>query len=185
MRRMNARARSRLTLVVALVALSAFLFLMPARFTAPARVLFNEAAGPAETAAYQGAGQTLAATGTLSDMFRARDRQRALEREVVRLRNQSAALADELRRQQARIQSLQKLDLNALSHRAVRASVSAYDTSGMRRSHHRARGHHGRRRRRAWRWRRTAHWSAWSSSRGPTRAACAWSPTRRARCPAA
>ncbi len=127
-------ARSRLMLLVALVALSAFMFLMPARFTAPARVLFNEAAGPAQTATFQGAGQALVATGTLSDMFHAQDRQRALEREVVRLRNRAAALADQIRRQQARIQSLQKLDLNTLSHRIVRASVSAYDTSGMRRS---------------------------------------------------
>ncbi len=134
MPRLNARARSRLMLLVALVAASAFLFLMPARFTAPARVLFNEAAGPAETVAYQGAGQALAATGTLSDMFHSQDRRRALEQEVVRLRNQSAALADEVRRQQASIRSLQNLDLNALAHRAVRASVSAYDTSGMRRS---------------------------------------------------
>ena len=54
MRRMAARALKRLTLVAALVALAAFLFLMPARFTAPARLLFNEAAGPAETAAFQG-----------------------------------------------------------------------------------------------------------------------------------
>ena len=121
-------------LLVALVVLSAFLFLMPARFTAPARVLFGEAAGPAETAAYQGAGTALAASGTLADTFRAQDRQRVLERDVVRLRNQAAGLADEVRRQKARIESLQKLDLNALSHRAVRASVSAYDTSGMRRA---------------------------------------------------
>jgi rod shape-determining protein MreC len=121
-------------LAVALVVFSAFLFLMPARFTAPARVLFSEAVGPAETAAFQGAGQALAATGTLADMFHSQDRQRALEEQLVQLRNANAALSDEVRRQQARIQSLQKLDLNSLSHRAVRASVSAYDTSGMRRS---------------------------------------------------
>jgi rod shape-determining protein MreC len=121
-------------LVVMLTVLAAFLFLMPARFTAPARVLFNEAVGPAETAVFQGAGQTLVATGTLSDMFHAQDRQRALEQEVMRLRNKNAALADRLRRQQARIRSLQKLDLTAFSDRAVPASVSSYDTSGMRRS---------------------------------------------------
>jgi len=134
MRRIAARAWNRLKLLLALVALSAFLFFMPARFTAPARVLFNEAVGPLETAAFQGAGDVLAAGGTLSDMFRGQDRRRALEREVLRLRNRNAALADELRRQRARLESLEKLDLNVLPGRIVRASVSAYDTSGMRRS---------------------------------------------------
>jgi rod shape-determining protein MreC len=131
---MAARVLKRLTLVAALVALAAFLFLMPARFTAPARLLFNEAAGPAETAAFQGAGRALASSGTLAEMFHSQDRQRALERDLVTLRNQNAALADELRRERARLESLARLDLKALSTRAVRAPVSAYDTSGMRRA---------------------------------------------------
>ena len=134
MRRMAARALKRLTLVAALVVLAAFLFLLPARFTAPARVLFNEAAGPAETAAFQATGRALASSGTLADMFRAQDRQRALERDLVTLRNQNAALSDELLRQKARLESMAKLDLKALATRAVRAPVSSYDTSSMHRS---------------------------------------------------
>jgi rod shape-determining protein MreC len=128
------RTWRRVRLLLVLLAVSAFLFLLPARFTAPARVLFNEAAGPAQTALYQGAGETLAATGTLSDMFRGEDRERLLLRELEEARNRNAALADLLRRQKRRLESIRRLQLEELGFRALRAPVAAYDTSPSRRS---------------------------------------------------
>ncbi len=132
--RLLGRAWERLRLLIALLAVSAFLFLMPARFTAPVRVVFEEAVGPAQTALYQGTGHALAATGTLTEMFLAQDRERALRRELVRLRNENALLAEELRGRQAALASVEALELRRFPVRAVRAPVAAYDTTAARQS---------------------------------------------------
>ncbi|MFO8008271.1 MAG: rod shape-determining protein MreC [Candidatus Brocadiia bacterium] len=128
------RAWERLRLLIALVVVSAFLFLMPARFTAPARVVFEEAAGPAQTALYQGSGHALATTGTLTEMFLEQDRERALSREVVRLRSENAMLAEQLRRRQAALSSAEALEVKRFPVRAVRAPVAAYDATAARHS---------------------------------------------------
>ena len=117
-----------------LVAVAAFVLLMPARFTAPMRVLFNEATGPIQTAAFQGAGDALATANTVSEMFRGEDRKRALATEVLRLRNEVAALSDKAARQARELRSVSKLELTRLPHRAVLAPLSSYDTSAVRRS---------------------------------------------------
>jgi cell shape-determining protein MreC len=126
------RSWDRLRLLLMLVALSAFLFLMPTRFTAPGRVVFTEATGPLATAVYQGGGDALATTGSLADMLKGQDRQRLLLREVTRLRNQNDALTDALRRQQERVESAERWQLKDFGHHALRAPVSAYDSSASR-----------------------------------------------------
>lgn len=134
MLRLSPKTWARLRLVVVLVAVAAFLFLMPRRFTAPARVLFNEAVGPAQTGVLQGTGHTLALTGTLTEMFFGEDREQALAREMTRLTNENAALSDELRRQKQDLASLRKLAAKELPFRAIRAPVASYDASAMHRS---------------------------------------------------
>ncbi len=124
----------RLRLLIVLTVLAAFLLLLPARFTAPMRVLFSEAAGPVETALYQGTGRALAATGTLTEMFLGEERERALAREVVRLRNENAALRDERRRLAGALAGARDLSVLGLRVEAVRAPVSSYDASATRRS---------------------------------------------------
>jgi len=129
-----ARAWERLRLLVGLLVVAGFLFFMPARFTAPARVLFNEAAGPLETVLFQGGGDVLAAGGTLSEMFRRQDAARALAAEIRRLRNRNAALADELSRRDALLRSIRGLDVKELEVRALRAPVSSYDATAVHQS---------------------------------------------------
>ena len=116
------------------VAATAFVFLLPARLTAPARTLFNEALGPIQTGVFQGTGNALAATGTLTDMFLQRDRERALAAEVTRLSNEVAGLSDTVTRQKRELDSVGKLTVVETRFRAVSAPVSAYDASAMRRS---------------------------------------------------
>ncbi len=134
MRKLPPRAWKRLKLLLVFVGVAAFLLLMPSRFTAPARVLFNEAVGPLQTGLFQGAGKALAAGGTLSEMFRKRDLERKLLREVARLRNENDALTDQILRQGQALQSVAKLELKEVPFRAVRAPVASYDASAMRRS---------------------------------------------------
>ncbi len=134
MGRLASDAWKHLRLPVVLMVVSAFLFLMPSRFTAPARVLFQEAAGPVQTAAFQGAGDALATGGTLTEMFSQRDRERALAREVTRLRSENVELDERLRRQGRALQSVAALAVAEGDFHAVRAMVSAYDTTATRRS---------------------------------------------------
>ena len=134
MRKLSTRTWDRLKLLAGLLAVAGFVFLLPSRITAPARVLFNEAVGPLEEAAFQAGGQAVAAGGTLTEMFLKKDRERALAREVVRLRNENTRLADSLRRQDLRLRSVAKLEAREFPVRAVAAPVSSYDLSGMRRS---------------------------------------------------
>ncbi len=124
----------RLQLLATLTVAAGFLLLMPSRFTAPARVLFNEATGPVQTAAYQNTGKALAASGTLSEMFRKADRERALRREVERLTNMNAALAERLHAAQETIESFAALRTRDTEYFALRAPVSAYSTSAVSRS---------------------------------------------------
>lgn len=134
MARLSGRTWQRLRLLAVLVAAAAFVFLMPARFTAPARTLFNEALGPIQTGVFQGTGDALAATGTLTDMFLQKDRERALAAEVTRLSNEVAGLSDRAARQERELASVSKLHVVDEPFRAVRAPVSGYDASAMRRS---------------------------------------------------
>jgi len=134
MARLSTRTWDRLKLLAGLLAVAAFVFLLPSRITAPARVLFNEAVGPVETAAFRGGGQAVAAGGTLTEMFLKEDRERALASEVVRLRNENIHLADTLVRQEFRLRSVARLEARQFPVRAVAAPVSSYDLSGMRRS---------------------------------------------------
>jgi rod shape-determining protein MreC len=124
----------RVRVFVVLMAVSAFLFLMPRSFTAPARVLLDETVGPIQTGVYQGSGELLARTGTVSEMYARRDREAALARQVRTLRNEAAALSYEAARRQQALDSIAELEVASLPVRAVRAPVSAYDASAVRRS---------------------------------------------------
>jgi rod shape-determining protein MreC len=128
------RTWQRLRLFLVLVGVAAFVCLLPSRFTAPARVLSNEAVRAIESGAFEAAGNGLATGGTLTEMFLKEDRERALAREVARLRNENAALADEILRLEQSLGSIQKLALKDLPFRAVRAAVVSYDASSVRRS---------------------------------------------------
>lgn len=130
----SVRTWKRLKLLVGLLVLAGFMFLLPSRFTAPARVLFNEAVGPIQTAVFQGAGEMVAASGTLSEMFLDKDRERALAHEVVRLRNKNAALAEKLIGQELRLRSMERLEAKEFGVRAVHAPVSSYDATAVHRS---------------------------------------------------
>jgi len=130
----SATGWKRLRLLITTIVVAAFLLLMPRRFTAPARVLFNEATGPAQTAAFQGAGEVLTGTGTLSEALRKQDRESALAREVVKLRNSNAALADRLAAERRVLESIVRLQVQRFEARAVSAAVSSYDTSALSRS---------------------------------------------------
>lgn len=125
---------ARLRLLLSLLAVAAFLFLMPARFTAPLRVLFTEVTGPVETPLYEASGRALSASGTLTEMFMREDRERALARELENLRNRNARLQDELLRRQMRLDDIEKLEIERFDFRALNAPVSAYDTSATSRS---------------------------------------------------
>jgi len=125
---------ARLRLLLSLLAVAAFIFLMPARFTAPLRVLFSEIAGPVQTPLYQASGRALAASGTLTEMFVREDRERALARELERLRNRNARLEEELLRRRMRLDDVEKLEVKRFDFRALHAPVSAYDTAGTSRS---------------------------------------------------
>jgi len=134
MRDIQPRTWKRLRLFLVLVAVAAFVCLLPSRFTTPARVLFHGAVGPIESGAFRAAGNGLAASGTLTEMFLKEDRQRALALEVGRLRNENAALADVAQRLEQALASVQKLTLRDRPFRAVHAAVTSYDASGVRRS---------------------------------------------------
>ncbi len=134
MRRYGNTTWQRLRLLLTLVAVAAFLFLLPARFTAPLRVAFDEAVGPAQTVVYQTGGKAVATTGSLTDAIFGADRQRALERELNRLENERAALAEIVRRQKMRLNSIDKLQVKRFAFRTLRAPVSSYDTSAVRRA---------------------------------------------------
>lgn len=124
----------RVKLFVVLMAVSAFLFLMPRSFTAPARVVLDETLGPIQTGVYQGAGEVLARTGTLSEMYARRDREAALVRQAQALRNEAAAVSYEAERDRQALKSAAKLEVKRFPVRALRAPVSAYDPTAARRS---------------------------------------------------
>jgi cell shape-determining protein MreC len=124
----------RLRTLAVLVAVAGFLFLLPARLTAPARVVFTEAAGPAQTAGYQAAGEALAAGGTLTDAFMAEDRSRALANEVERLRNENQRLELKLDEASEALRTARKFERTALPVRGLRAPVSGYSTTAINRS---------------------------------------------------
>ena len=130
----SATILKRLRLLASLLAVSGFLFLLPSRFTAPARTLFNEATGPVQVRAFQAAGDAVAAGGTLSEMFLSRDRQRSLEEAVRRLQNENVRLKEEIARQQQHVRSMDGLDVLAEPFTAIRAAVASYDTRATRRS---------------------------------------------------
>jgi len=126
--------RERVKLLAALLAVPLVLFLLPARFTAPMRIVFTEAVGPLNGAAFNVSGDVLASSGTLRDMFLAQEQRRAFEKEITGLRNKLAAATEELRARQLRLESVEGLSVKEPSFFVLSAAVTAYDSSPSHRS---------------------------------------------------
>ena len=133
-KKLSRRLRRRLVFLAYVLGIAVVIFLLPARLTSPARVIFTEAVGPAEEVAFQVGGDTLAAFGTLSDAFLARERDRTLEQEVGRLRNEKARLQELWLVQELRLDSVKGLRVSEFPVRALSTVVTAYDTGAMRQS---------------------------------------------------
>lgn len=110
------------------------MLLLPARFTAPARVVFTEAVAPAQGVVFRAAGDALATTGTLRDAFLARERERLQARRIEQLQSREERLRELILDRQRRLQSYERLDVQDFSFRALSSRVSAYDSTSMRRS---------------------------------------------------
>jgi rod shape-determining protein MreC len=130
---LSKQAWRRLRLFLMLLAVAAFLFLLPSRLTAPLRVLFNEGIGPVQTPVLQAGGRAVATSGTLTEMFLREDRERALLNEAIGLRNRKAALADQNRRLALALASLKAVERKDFPFRVAQAPVASYDTAAMRR----------------------------------------------------
>jgi len=126
--------RRRLVFFAYVLGAALIVLLLPARLTAPVRILFVEVAGPGEGAAFAGAGNTLSATGTLRDAFLSEERERLDRQQVRRLLNDYEHIRERLHDQERRLRSFEQLDVAEFRFRAVSASVTAYDTSPMRQS---------------------------------------------------
>ncbi len=128
--RLTKQSRARLLLFAYALGAAVFIFLLPARLTAPARIVFTQAVGPLELIAYKTGGDALAGASTLRDAILAQELDRRLEGEIVRLRNECAALREELRRERLRGESVGGM-LAGGPFKARSVLVSAYDSSPM------------------------------------------------------
>lgn len=126
--------KRRLKLLGVVLALAACVFLIPARFTTPARVVFTEAVGPLQELAYGGVGDVLATTGTLGDFLRAGDRRRAERARIQALQNELGRTREALKAFQAHLESLRGLEIKGFPFKALSAPVTGYDASGLRKS---------------------------------------------------
>lgn len=124
----------RIRLIVLLLILPLVLCLLPARVTSPLRVVFLEAIGPLQGAAFEGAGDVAATGGTLSEMFLAEERKRALGTAVSKLRNDLVSARQEVKALKERLKSVQNLEAKGLSYEKLSARVTAYDSVSMQRS---------------------------------------------------
>jgi len=127
-------ARRRAMFAAYVLGLALLVLLLPARTTAPARIVFTEAAGPAEGVVFRTAGDAAAATGTLRDAFLAQEKERLREQDVNRLLNDHARLKESLREQTQRLHSIEQLQVAESRFRTLSAEVTSYDTSAMRHS---------------------------------------------------
>ena len=133
-KKLSRKLRCRLVMLTYLLGIAAVVFLLPARFTAPARVIFTQVIGPAEEVAFHAGGDVLAAAGTLREAFLAEERNRTLEQELRRLRNEKARLENLRVLQELRLRSMKELRVSEFSFRGLSAVVTAYDSSAMHQS---------------------------------------------------
>ena len=135
MPRLSRDLKRRLRLLAIVLAIAALIFLLPARLTAPLRVVFTEVVGPAEEAVFRAGGDALAVSSTLSDAFFRQEEQRLLRRELLELRNKNQALLDLLVSQQTRIDSMKELArIKEFPFTALSAPVTAYGSTALHRS---------------------------------------------------
>jgi len=132
--RRNSKARRRAVFFVYLLGLVIVVLLLPARLTAPSRILLAEFAAPGEQILFRAAGNGLAVTGTLRDAFLGQERERLAESQVRRLLNDYEKLRESVRGQEQRLKSFEALEVAEFRFRALSADVTAYDTSAMRQS---------------------------------------------------
>jgi rod shape-determining protein MreC len=132
--KMSRRLRRRLTLIGCALGVAVLVLLLPARLTAPARVIFTQVIGPAEEVAFHAGGDAVAAGGTLRDAFLAEERGRALEQQEVRLRNEQARLENMATLLALRLRSSEGLQMRDFPCGLLSAVVTSYDATAMNRS---------------------------------------------------
>ena len=123
------RKLRRLALVLYVSGIAVAVFLLPARLTSPARVIFTQVLGPAEEVSFQVGGDVTAAAGTFRDALLGHERDRALEQEVVRLRNETARLRDLQLVTELQMRSTEALALREFTCRVLSTVVTAYDSA--------------------------------------------------------
>lgn len=126
--------RKRLIVAAYAMGVALLILLLPASFTAPARLVFTEGVGPAQDLVFQSAGDALATTGTLRDAFLAEEKARALQRRLERLRNRNVRLKEMVLDRQRRLREYTRLELSGPSFRVISARVTGYDSTAARRS---------------------------------------------------
>lgn len=124
----------RIRFIVFLLLLPLVLCLLPASVTSPLRVVFLEAIGPLQGAAFEAAGDVAATGGTLSEMFLEEERERALDGAVAKLRNDLISARQEVKTLKERLESVRKLKAEGISYETLSARVTAYDSVSMQRS---------------------------------------------------
>jgi len=142
MAKFASETRSSFKLVAHVLGVALIILVLPARLTAPARTIFTQAVGPAEEITFNVAGDALAATGTFRDALLNRERDRARDAACERLRNTAVAWKEQALQLQQRLDSFEKLQalpagaqaLHGFPFRALSVPVTAYDSSGARRS---------------------------------------------------
>ena len=126
--------RRKLWVFAAAMGVALLIFAIPARYTAPARMVFTRGLAPAERLVFNAGGDGLAAAGTLGEALVRREKTRATRREYRRLQNRNAALRELILDRQRRLESFNKLQISRQPFEAVSAGVVAYDSSVLRRT---------------------------------------------------
>ncbi|MBS3764078.1 MAG: rod shape-determining protein MreC [Planctomycetes bacterium] len=134
MAQISQQTRKKVVFLAYVVGVAVFLLVLPARFTAPARVVFIQAAGPLETTMFRMSGDAAAFSGTLRDCFLARERLRLDKKQVHKIANRNVVLKERLKQQNNILEDLKKLEIARPRFRTLGASVSSYDADPMHRS---------------------------------------------------
>jgi len=134
MARFRPELRRRLFLLAYALGVAVAILLVPARVTAPARIVFTQAIGPVEHVTFNAAGDAAATAGTLRDAFMRQEQARQLEQELERLRNERLFLRELVLERQRRLRSFEQLKVEGFAFHALSVPVTAYDSSPMHQS---------------------------------------------------
>ena len=133
-KKLSRKLRRRLVFLAYVLGIAVVIFLLPARLTSPARVVFTQLIGPAQEVTFNVGANALAATSTFRDALLGHERDRLLEQEVDKLRNDRDRLLDMYLKQEIRLNSVRGLSISESPFRALSAVVTAYDSGATRQS---------------------------------------------------